>query len=48
MDLGSSPQVRRNFRRRQFDAQEEAWRAGADDAARSVEGALSRLEESPL
>lgn len=48
MDLGLSPQVRRNFRRRQLDAQQEAWRVGTDEAVRSVEDALRRIEESGM
>jgi para-nitrobenzyl esterase len=48
MELGVSPRVLRNFRERQLDAQEAAWRAAADAAARRVEDALRRFEETQL
>jgi para-nitrobenzyl esterase len=48
MELGVSPVVRQNFRRRQLDAQEEAWRAGGEEAARQVEDAIRSFEESQL
>jgi para-nitrobenzyl esterase len=44
MEIGLSSNVKRNFREQQFDAQEAVWRAGADEAARSVEDALRRME----
>jgi para-nitrobenzyl esterase len=48
MELGLKPQVRRHFRKRQLDAQELAWREGADLAGKTVEDALRRLEKSQL
>ena len=48
MELGLTPRVRQHFRKPQLDAQEKAWRARADEAKKSVEDALRRLEESRL
>jgi para-nitrobenzyl esterase len=48
MELGVTPQVRQRFRRPQLDAQEQAWRAGADQAKQDVEDALRRLEQNRL
>jgi carboxylesterase type B len=48
MDLGASPQVRRNFRKPQLDAQEAAWRNGTAEAQRRVEDALRRFEDGEL
>jgi carboxylesterase type B len=48
MELGLSPRVRQGFRKAQLDAQEAAWRAGAEEEARRVEEEIRRLEESGL
>jgi para-nitrobenzyl esterase len=48
MELGLKPRVRQHFRKRQLDAQERAWRTGANEAEKNVEDELRRLEESRL
>ena len=49
MELGLKPRVRQHFRKPQLDAQEKAWREGADEAEKNyVEDALRRMEETQL
>lgn len=48
MELGLSPAVRHNFRERQLDAQEAAWREGAPESARQVDDAIRQLEGNGL
>lgn len=48
MDLGADPRVIRNFRKRQLDAQEDAWRTGADERQRWVEDGIRALELNQL
>lgn len=48
MDLGTDPRVIRNFRKRPLDAQEDAWRAGADARAQWVEDEIGALELNQL
>jgi para-nitrobenzyl esterase len=45
MELGLTPIVRGQFRDRQLDAQEEAWRTGRAEAVQEVEVALRGLEK---
>ena len=46
VELGLNPVVRRHFRTPQLDAQENAWRAGVNQAASDVEESLRQLEET--
>lgn len=48
MELGLNPIVRRSFRKAQLDAQEAAWRSGADESATEAEAALRSFEEVGL